>query len=344
MGLPHAHGGQRYVIGFHDNYSKVNRLYYLLHRKSDAPIAMRSYHAWARSHGVDVRRMHADNAGELTGPALKAEWAAKGVRLTACAPLEPRGNGEMERQWRTIANDTRHVLAVARLPLSYWWYAMRGSVAASWAIPLNAEETPWSRFTGRKPSSLKYKVIGCLAYYKAREVSSKAEMRGRAAVYLGLAEDQSGHLFLDVESRARVVTPHARFVEDEFPGLRRLARGAHSGAAAQHPFTSEELSACEDPFGPPHAGDAPRPSGDDDSGRALQPDSAEVVLEPFDASSGHFDAPIESGDDTGVDDELTGDARASAADGDSGLISSRLLPRCVPHRRAFYVEGFIRCG
>ena len=40
MGVPHVHGGQRYVIGFHDNFSKVNRLY-LLHRKSDAPLAMR---------------------------------------------------------------------------------------------------------------------------------------------------------------------------------------------------------------------------------------------------------------------------------------------------------------
>ena len=83
----------------------------LLQSKSDAYLAMRKYHAWANSHGVNVRRMHADNAGELTGEDLKREWSAKGVRLSACAPNEPRGNGMMERQWRTMANDTRHVLA-----------------------------------------------------------------------------------------------------------------------------------------------------------------------------------------------------------------------------------------
>ena len=135
----------------------------------------------------------------------------------------------MEMQWRTIANDARHVLAGARLPPSYWWYAVRGSVAASWAIPFNDVETPWFRWTGRKPSALKYRVIGCLAYYRVRKPSSKAEMRGRAAsIYLGLAEDQAGHLFIDIETGTRVgvVTPHARFVEDEFPGLRRSARGA----------------------------------------------------------------------------------------------------------------------
>ena len=85
MGVPHAHGGQRYVIGFHDNYSRVNKVY-LLHKKSDAYLAMNSDHAWARSHGVSIYRMHADNAPELTGPAMKAAWAAKGIRLTACAP------------------------------------------------------------------------------------------------------------------------------------------------------------------------------------------------------------------------------------------------------------------
>ena len=100
--------------------------------------------------------MHADNAHELTGDTLKAEWEGKGVRLTACAPNEPRGNGMMERQWRTLANDTRHILSVASLPASMWFYAMRGSTAAAYAIPINAHETPWSRFTGRKPSASKY--------------------------------------------------------------------------------------------------------------------------------------------------------------------------------------------
>ena len=76
--------------------------------------------------------MHADNAGELTGQALKDEWAAKGIRLTACAP----------RQWRTMANDTRHILAVSKLPKSMWFYSMRGAVSAAWAIPINATETP----------------------------------------------------------------------------------------------------------------------------------------------------------------------------------------------------------
>lgn len=66
-GVAHIHGGQRYVLGLHDHYSKVDRVY-LLHRKSDALQAiLQLFVAWCASLGVVVRRLHSDNAGELTG-------------------------------------------------------------------------------------------------------------------------------------------------------------------------------------------------------------------------------------------------------------------------------------
>ena len=218
MGVRHMHGGQRYLIGFHDTYSTLNKVY-LLHHKSDAHKAMDLVYAWARSHGVSIKRFHADNAPELTGPALTEKWASRGVRLTACAPNEPRGNGLMERQWRTISADARHALALAALPPGAWWYVTRASVYVSWSIPLNADETPWSRFTGRPSSPHIHRVVGCLAYYRVVKPESKAHMRARRAIHLGRAEGQPGYLLMDLESRKTLVTPHVRFVEDVFPGL-----------------------------------------------------------------------------------------------------------------------------
>ena len=219
MGVRHMFGGQRYVIGFHDAYSTLNKVY-LLSSKSHAPQAIELFYAWARSLGVSIKRLHADNAKELTGPKLVAAWAARGVRVTACAPHEPRGNGMMERQWRTIGNDTRHSLANASLPPAVWWYAMRASVHASWSIPINASETPWSRFTGRPSSPFLHRTFGCLAYYRVRQPASKAHMRAARGLHLGRAEDQPGYSILDLSERQQVVvTPHVRFVESEYPGL-----------------------------------------------------------------------------------------------------------------------------
>ena len=53
-GIPHAHGGQKSVIGFNDQYSELNKLY-LIQRKSDVAEVVLKYLAWARSLGVDVR-------------------------------------------------------------------------------------------------------------------------------------------------------------------------------------------------------------------------------------------------------------------------------------------------
>ena len=224
MGVRHMQGGQRYLIGFHDAYSRLNKIF-LLHQKSDAHKAMDLMYAWANSHGVTVRRFHADNAPELTGPALVDLWAKRGVRLTACAPHVPRGNGMMERQWRTIANDTRHALALAQLPPGAWWYVARATVIVSWSIPINAHETPWSRFTGRASSPHVHRVVGCLAYYRVVKPASKAHMRARRAIHLGRAENQPGYLLMDLETGMSVVTPHVRFVENVFPGLTKQPSG-----------------------------------------------------------------------------------------------------------------------
>eukprot|EP00965_Chrysotila_dentata_P016231 537077-Pleurochrysis_carterae.AAC.1 len=64
VSVPHVHGGQQYVISFHDHYSTLNTPY-LLARKSDAFTAIQHYLAYCKSHRVTVRRMHTDNAGDL---------------------------------------------------------------------------------------------------------------------------------------------------------------------------------------------------------------------------------------------------------------------------------------
>ena len=131
----------------------------------------------------------------------------------------------MERQWRTIGNDTRHLLANANLPPGIWWHAMRASVHCSWSIPINAAETPWSRFTGRPSSPFLHRTFGCLAYYRLRQPESKAHMRAARGLHLGRAENQPGYSVLDLESRKIVVTPHVRFIEDKYPGLSTSPRG-----------------------------------------------------------------------------------------------------------------------
>ena len=55
-GLSHMHGGERYVLGFHDHYSGVGKVYLMQH-KNDAVRAIAKYLAWCNAHNVTVRRV-----------------------------------------------------------------------------------------------------------------------------------------------------------------------------------------------------------------------------------------------------------------------------------------------
>ena len=108
----------------------------------------------------------------------------RSIRLTSCAPNEPRGNGVMEQRWRIRGNDTRAVLAHTNDASPHlWWYVLRASVIVANTIPAGGEtKSPWERFTGRKPSGREHRVLLCLAYYKNMAPASKVHPRAKRAL------------------------------------------------------------------------------------------------------------------------------------------------------------------
>ena len=228
--IGHVHGGQHYVIGFHDHFARLD-MFYLLSHKSQALSAIKEYHSFARSHGVSITRMNTDNAGELSGRVVK-EWARdNGIRITTCCPNVPRGNHAIEQRWRHYANVTRRTMAAAAppgqeaFPVTYWWYFFRAAMSTQWCMPLVnfdlPSETPWFRYTGRKPSGRHLRKPGVLCYYKVMHPQHKLSMRARRAVLLGRAPDQPGYLVQDLSDRTLHVTPHVRFCERVNPGVGR---------------------------------------------------------------------------------------------------------------------------
>ena len=138
--------------------------------------------------------MNTDNAGELSGRVVK-EWARdNGIRITTCCPNVPRGNHAIEQRWRHYANVTRRTMAAAAppgqeaFPVTYWWYFFRAAMSTQWCMPLVnfdlPSETPWFRYTGRKPSGRHLRKPGVLCYYKVMHPQHKLSMRARRAVLL----------------------------------------------------------------------------------------------------------------------------------------------------------------
>ena len=72
----------------------------------------------------------------------------------------------MERQWRSMASDSRKSLHHGNIPRNYCWYALDESVAVANTLPIhgNQSKCPHLLFTGKKPNVTKFRVMFSMMY------------------------------------------------------------------------------------------------------------------------------------------------------------------------------------
>eukprot|EP00965_Chrysotila_dentata_P184495 6090656-Pleurochrysis_carterae.AAC.1 len=125
---------------------------YLLARKSDTFDAIKHFLAFCSSYHIAVRRMHTENAGDLTSRQFREHRMQKSIRLSTISPHVPRQNGACERKWQTMVGDVRAKLATSKLPVSCWWYHLKSSTDVASRLSTRAnrpKESAWFRFTGQ---------------------------------------------------------------------------------------------------------------------------------------------------------------------------------------------------
>ena len=95
-------------------------------------IAWREFLNVCKMHKVIVRRVHTDNAKAHVGPKMtnfmRDETQA---HYSTIVPNTPRQNSVMERQWRSMASDSRKSLHHGNIPRNYCWYALDESMIYS---------------------------------------------------------------------------------------------------------------------------------------------------------------------------------------------------------------------
>ena len=290
--------------------------------------------------------MHGDGAPELTGIRMQVWLRLKGVHLTWRAPHEPRGNGMMERQWRTICRDARAARATSNLPAEWWWYCFRQAVETSWVfeIPGHPCMTPWRRWTGAKPRCMGIRPIGCLAYVKEYFPGNKSNERGVRTINCGRCPTQPGYQCWDPVRKRMLVSPHVTFDENVFPGLYRTAGGwdavgtphyarSSGGDPSWRPAGEDGTTPPPPPPRFPHTHVVPDPSTDEDLGEYTRGRNGGPP--PFRENGGPDHSLGGDGGGLPADFELDGaddgddDAAAAPVRPNSGLISSRL--RTVRH-------------
>ena len=116
--VPHVHGGQTKVIGFHDYYSTLDK-FYLIPDETSASCAkaLCEFLGYCKSHGVSVKRIHTDNAQAFVGEntAMQKVINENCIRMTTISPGVPRQAGLMEKRWKLAAKTCRQARITAKM-------------------------------------------------------------------------------------------------------------------------------------------------------------------------------------------------------------------------------------
>ena len=169
MQVRSINGQYAYAIAFTDEYTRFTHIYFMK-KKSEAVDKLQEYITnVVEPTGSKIHELQMDGGGEYEG-SFTEYCHIKGISddsILKSAPDCQSQNGISERVWRTVAAMARRMLCDAKLPSSYWHYAMAHSVwiknrMVTRALPEG--QTPYELFHNKLPSFNMNRVFGSPAY------------------------------------------------------------------------------------------------------------------------------------------------------------------------------------
>jgi hypothetical protein len=142
-------------------------------------------------------------------------YAAKGIIHQHSCVESPEQNGRVERKHQHLLNVGRALLFQAKMPKTFWNYAIQHATFLINRIPtpyLNGK-SPFELLKNEPPDLENIKVFGSLTYASTLQAHrTKFEPRGRTCVFLGYKQGVKGTILYDLHNKeifvSRNVTHH----------------------------------------------------------------------------------------------------------------------------------------
>jgi len=232
LGLVHSdlHGplpvqsrrGHCYWMTFIDDESRYS-VAIPLKKKSEAFDAFKRYKEHAETQlGLKMRTFRDDKGGEYMSKAMADYMLLHGIQRQHTVRNEPHQNGVAERLNRTMGEGITAMLAEARLPPSFWEYAMHAFMYVHNMSPTSAIEpgkTPYELWHGTKPDCSNLRIWGSLAYvHIQKDQRAGLQPHYLKCVFIGYPLDYKGWLFYDLEAWKEIISNTAVFDERVLPG------------------------------------------------------------------------------------------------------------------------------
>jgi Reverse transcriptase (RNA-dependent DNA polymerase)/gag-polypeptide of LTR copia-type/GAG-pre-integrase domain len=194
----------------------------LLRKKSDALEAFQRFKAMAETQtGLRIKHLRDDKGGEFMSTAFEKYCEGQGIIREHTIRATPEQNGAVERVNRRISEGATAMLTEAKLPPSFWGFAVLAYIHVANRCGSQAHKgtTPYQLWHRKKPTVKRLRVFGCAAYVHVQKDQRRAlEAHTRKCVFVGYPSDRAGWMFWDSSARQLIYSDSAEFDEREFPG------------------------------------------------------------------------------------------------------------------------------
>ncbi|SDA04178.1 BZ3500_MvSof-1268-A1-R1_C129g00700 [Microbotryum saponariae] len=215
--------GKRYLVTFLDDFSRKLWAYAIGHKSEVFGV----FKTWLAEVELEtdakLKVLRTDNGGEYCSRAFTEFCKARGTRRQYSIPRTPQQNGRAERVNRSIVEGVLALLADAHLPKSFWEEAAAYFVYCKNLCEHSAldKATPNFAWQGDRTNASALHPFGCTAWLTvAPELRSKLDPKAVRVLFTGYDLASKAFRFYDTTTKKISLGRNARFLDNEFPGLR----------------------------------------------------------------------------------------------------------------------------
>ena len=154
-----ARNGFSYFLTFTDDHSRYSHVY-LLKYKSEVFEKFKEYKSEVENQlGQSIKVLRSDRGGEYLSQEFQDYLKENEILSQWTPPYTPQLNGVSERRNRTLLDMVRSMMSHAKLPKSFWGYALNtASYLLNHAPSKAVDSTPYEIWYKKKPNLKHLKV------------------------------------------------------------------------------------------------------------------------------------------------------------------------------------------
>lgn len=232
--------GHLFFLTIVDEYSRFTQTYPMKSKGEASELLLNFIKKFEKQSNRVVKKIHSDNGTEFSRAfdILKKD----GLEITTSTAYTPESNGLVERTHGVLLSSIRSCLQKAKLPMTYWNYALRHVTDSRNVLPVSGTgKTPYEIVFGVPSPNVRHmRPFGCRVEFRPNVKRIEVfESRVQEGIHLF---HEGGGVYNIQTADETIRTKHVTFREDDYPGDPAMNFETTDSSSSYTSDSSEEYS------------------------------------------------------------------------------------------------------